>query len=365
MHHLPRPADLAIILTTLVGQCVLGRLYFTRWKSEMSRVQFRISAFVLLFLWFCSLMDLISMSRRLRFLPWAPIWIRGIAFAIGTTWALTSAGSLVLYFLVRWLMRRRRTEEFSPRRRAMLQAAVALPFTAVAFGGIVERTNFQVKEIDLPVPNLHPDLEGFRIVQISDLHVSPFLSIREAARVIDMANELKAHLAVMTGDLISEPGDPLDETIRELARLRSDTGVLGCLGNHENYVQCQDYATVESAKFGIQFLRHQAHQVHWGNGILNVAGIDYESSRNHEYYLRGAERLVMPETTNLLLSHNPDVFPAAVRKGFDAMLAGHTHGGQVTVEILNQTANFARFVTPFVSGLYRIDGRSCYVTPGI
>src|SRR5579859_2241798 len=108
MHHLPRPADLAIILTTLVGQCVLGRLYFTRWKSEMSRVQFRISAFILLFLWFCSLMDLISMSRRLRFMPWAPIWIRGIAFAIGTTWALTSAGSLVLYFLVRWLMRHRR-----------------------------------------------------------------------------------------------------------------------------------------------------------------------------------------------------------------------------------------------------------------
>ena len=75
--------------------------------------------------------------------------------------------------------------------------------------------------------------------------------------------------------------------------------------------------------------------------------------------------MIAPGTTNLLLSHNPDVFPVAVKQGYDVMLAGHTHGGQVTVEILNQSLNIARFITPYVSGLYRIDGRSCYVTPGI
>ena len=55
----------------------------------------------------------------------------------------------------------------------------------------------------------------------------------------------------------------------------------------------------------------------------------------------------------------------AVRKGYDAVLSGHTHGGQVTVEIVNQTLNFARFATPYVAGLYRLEGRSCYVTAGI
>ena len=69
--------------------------------------------------------------------------------------------------------------------------------------------------------------------------------------------------------------------------------------------------------------------------------------------------------TNLLLSHNPDVFPAAVKQGWDAMLSGHTHGGQVTFEILSRNLNVARFVTPFVVGLYRIDGRSGYVNAGI
>ena len=78
-----------------------------------------------------------------------------------------------------------------------------------------------------------------------------------------------------------------------------------------------------------------------------------------------AEKLVVPGAANLLLSHNPDVFPVAVRKGYDAVMSGHTHGGQVTVEILNQTLNIARFATPYVAGLYRLQGRSCYVTAGI
>jgi predicted MPP superfamily phosphohydrolase len=82
-------------------------------------------------------------------------------------------------------------------------------------------------------------------------------------------------------------------------------------------------------------------------------------------YLNGAERLVLPGATNLLLSHNPDVFPVAAAKGFPAVLAGHTHGGQVQVEILNQSLNVARFITPFVYGLYREAASCVYVTRGI
>ena len=72
-----------------------------------------------------------------------------------------------------------------------------------------------------------------------------------------------------------------------------------------------------------------------------------------------------PGALNILLQHNPDVFPTAVRQGWDLTLAGHTHGGQVNVEILNHDLNIARFYTPYVRGLYRSGRSAIYVTRGI
>ncbi len=231
---------------------------------------------------------------------------------------------------------------------------------------IVERTNCSLVERRsiCRSRNLHPDLVGLRIGQLSDLHVSPWLSVRDAGRAVDMLNEMKPYLTVVTGDVITQVRDPLDGALRELGRLRADAGVLGCLGNHERYVRCEDYETREAAKYGIGMLRSQSRLIRRGNGILNIIGVDYQTRRDGDY-LVGAENLVVPGVANLLLSHNPDVFPVAVRKGYDAVMSGHTHGGQVTVEILNQTLNMARFVTPYVAGPLPAGGRSCYVTAGI
>ena len=75
--------------------------------------------------------------------------------------------------------------------------------------------------------------------------------------------------------------------------------------------------------------------------------------------------MVVPGALNVLLSHNPDVFPVAVRQGYNFVIAGHTHGGQVTVEILDQSINAARFFTPSVYGLYRQGGAAVPRGPGL
>jgi hypothetical protein len=75
--------------------------------------------------------------------------------------------------------------------------------------------------------------------------------------------------------------------------------------------------------------------------------------------------MAAPGALNVLLSHNPDVFPVAAQKGYDLTMAGHTHGGQVTVEILNESINPARFFTPFVYGLFQRGAAAAYVTRGI
>lgn len=284
-------------------------------------------------------------------------WLRGF----GMAWALVTLGLFVAAAV--W----RNLPEFSPDRRRFLTAArtalLAAPAAVTGFGIFVERSRFHLRAVDLPVGGLPADLHGLRLVLLSDIHLSPFLSGAELDRVVAMANETRPHVAVVTGDLITTAGDPLAECLARLARLRSDAGVLGCLGNHEIYADAEDFADREGRRLGLRFLRGAAERLRFGKAVLNIAGVDYQ--RSGLPYLVGAERLVAPGAVNLLLSHNPDVFPVAARKGFAVTLAGHTHGGQVAVEILNRQITLARFLSPYVYGLYRRGPASIYVTRGI
>ena len=267
-------------------------------------------------------------------------------------------------FLGMWTWRS--APEFRPERRRFLQAAGAALCVAPVAGtgfGILERDKFRVTETDVPIQNLPKDLEGLRIVQITDIHLSPFLSEKELARAVDMANEVRASLALMTGDLITRVGDPLDACLRQLARLRAEAGVLGCLGNHEIYTETEDYVTAWCRRAGIDILRQRARTLRFGGAAINFAGVDYQ--RMHTGYLPGAEQWVVPGAVNVLLSHNPDVFPVAASQGYDLTVAGHTHGGQVNFEILHQDMNLARYFTPYVRGLYRSGNSAVHVSNGI
>jgi hypothetical protein len=220
-----------------------------------------------------------------------------------------------------------------------------------------------MREQKIEIPGLAEDLEGLRIVQLTDIHLGPFLSEKELAQAVAMANETYAHLALVTGDMISFHRDPLDACLKQLAGLRAEAGIFGCLGNHEIYAGVEDYATEQGARLGIHYLRSEAVRLKFGGAIMNLAGVDYQQFRRP--YLRGAQKMVEPGVLNVLLSHNSDVFPVAARQGYDLTISGHTHGGQVRVEILREDLNIARFFTRYVDGLYREDGRSIFVSRGI
>jgi len=267
------------------------------------------------------------------------------------------------------IMRSRWKADVDPGRRRVLNAAanalMASPFAVMGYGALVQRTDFRVREIDVAMAGLPKDLEGLRLLQLSDIHLSAFLSEAELERVIDEAMGLRPHLVLVTGDLISGRGDPLDACIRQVARLKPDAGIYACMGNHERYAAAEDQAELAGRRAGIDFLRGQCRQLRFGSAVINLAGVDYQRLRDRKIYLRGAEDLVAPGAFNVLMSHNPDVFPVAARQGYDLMLAGHTHGGQVTVEILERGINPARFFTPYVYGLYRAGKSAGYVTRGI
>jgi uncharacterized protein len=256
---------------------------------------------------------------------------------------------------------------FNPKRRQALtvasQALIAAPAVALGFGILSGRKQFRIEEVDLKIPNLAPDLDGLRIAQLSDIHLSPFLSRSDLAWCVDMANEHKPQVALITGDLVTGIHDSIDDCLDELKRLRADAGIFGCMGNHEGYIGAEAYTAAEAAKRGQRFLRMQQQSLQFGQARLNLAGVDHQWRADE--YLRGASQLLQPGELNLLMSHNPDVFPVAAKQGWDVTLSGHMHGGQINVELGEANLNFMRLVTPYVAGTYQRDGKLIYVSRGI
>ena len=326
--------------------------------------------------WFPSLWRWIAVSAALgvaglvmnvppvwRVLPPGPVftWVRGAVIL----WGILTCGTTAAMALSRWLARREPPAD--PMRRKMLAAArsavVAAPAAALGYGTFLERRWLRQAEVNVRVAGLPKDLDGLRIAQISDIHLSSFLSADELAVAVDMANEFRPHLSMVTGDLITRDGDPLDACLRELKRLKADAGVYGCMGNHEVYADCEAYVAEEAKRFGLRFLRGEAETLRFGQARLRLAGVDYQ--KMHAPYLTSAKALQEQGAFHVLLSHNPDVFETAAGQGWDLTLAGHTHGGQVTVEYLNQQLNLARFFTQYVYGHYQKEKSHIYVTRGI
>lgn len=292
--------------------------------------------------------------------------------AVAYSYLLTSSAAVAVYTVFDAIRNHLNAGTDQGRRRALNAAGsalVAAPFAAMGYGALIERTRFEVRQVDVTLAGLPVDLDGLRILHLSDIHLGLFLSERELARVINASCELRPHIAFVTGDFISAAGDPLEACIRQLARVKADAGMFGCLGNHERYARAEAQTATLASQAGIPILRDEAQQLRWGNCVLNVAGVDYQRGSSKDKYLLGAQRLVYPGEFNVLLSHNPDVFPVAARQGYNLLLSGHTHGGQVTFEILDESINPARFYTPFVRGLYRLrpedTSTAAYVTPGI
>lgn len=287
-------------------------------------------------------------------------WLKAGGFG----WAIVSTTTMILW--VGWGKLTGGVRFDAGRRQALgvvKTATLAAPAAVLTYGVVVGRRDIGLREVEIPVRNLPKDLHNLKLVQITDIHLGPFFGPRELEWAVAMANETRAHIALVTGDLVNARRDPLDQCIRILSRLKADGPTLGCLGNHEIHAECERETEELGRRAGIEFLRSAARQLRFGGANLNIAGVDYQ--RKFEPYLVGAERLVQPGMVNILLSHNPDVFPRAVAQGYDLTVAGHTHGGQITVEILGDSANFARFYTPYIYGRYEREGRNIYVSRGL
>lgn len=322
-----------------------------------------------------------------------PIRLTAGAALLGGPFAWWLASSLVaflvviffrvLVFAVRapfWVARRstgRPQELESPGRRIFLErtagVVAAAPFVGGAYGALYGRLNLETPTVRIRLPRLPRAFEGFRIAQLSDIHIGPFMTEEEIRKHAAIANALRPDLVALTGDFVTWDPATQRPVVNALSGLKAPFGVFGCLGNHDAWAHVQDSIAALFRQAGITILRGARTTIARGPDSLNLIGIDYTPARPSDMQtdgvahgrLAGVERLADPHRVNILLSHNPNTFDLAVEFGIDLSLAGHTHGGQVALEFISPELAPSRLVTPYVSGLFEKPGGRLYVNRGI
>jgi predicted MPP superfamily phosphohydrolase len=217
-------------------------------------------------------------------------------------------------------------EELSLRPKPGL-ALYSILVLAAAGWGLIEAANIRLKEVRVSTPKLAPGAPPVRIVQITDIHLSPILKERTLAKIVALINEAKPDILVCTGDLSDIPYKVGKGLAEMLAAVKAPMGKFGCLGNHEYYTGLKSSLDFFQAA-GLKTLRGESVVA----GPVRIAGVDDPAGlqRKEPCFLDESVALAGADEARpvILLKHQPRIKPASAGR-FDLQLSGHTHGGQI------------------------------------
>lgn len=266
-----------------------------------------------------------------------------------------------LALLVAWALRRGRAIDARVTQRLRYcVVAVGTLLSAVGVGQAIQVP--EVRRVELAIRDLPPSLDGFRMVQLTDLHISRLMHGDWVREVVERSNALRPDLVVITGDLIDGSPQARAGDVRPLADLAARHGVIASLGNHEYYFGAERWTRAFEG-LGMRVLVNRHATLAHDGGRLTIAGVtDRVAPR---FGMEGPDtRRVLDNAPAgvpvVLLSHQPIGVAANAEAGIDVQLSGHTHGGMIRgVDQVVKRANGG-----YVSGSYRIGGMQLYVSNG-
>ncbi|HEX8282007.1 MAG TPA: metallophosphoesterase [Pyrinomonadaceae bacterium] len=237
---------------------------------------------------------------------------------------------------------------------------IASGLAQIARAAFAEPYQLAVERHTVGLKRLPRQLDGLRVVHLSDIHHSPFTGREQVERAVEVANSLQPDIVALTGDYVSHEREYVQPCADILGRLRARRGVYACLGNHDNWVD----ADLVTDLFKLAGIR-----------VLNNEGFRFED-RGASFWLCGVQDTMVgledlplalagssADEMKLLLAHNPVILRRAARAGCDLVLAGHTHGGQVTLR--SERSASGRVRRRILRGLGRRGETQIYVSRGL
>lgn len=360
--HLPRIAFWKRVLLSILS--VLLALYVS-WRlilplSLSNRLKIAFFVILLVFSQHHLLIALFWGTRASPEIPAALILFLGWVYAsllIGAAlFLLLDLSGLLVAIVNRPLARQCRHS----RRARTVISALALGLAGLGVWQAVRIP--EVKKIDITLPDLALELDGLRIVQLSDLHASRLLDLHWIQAVVKKTNDLKPDLIVITGDLVDGTVENRRADVAPLQWLRAPLGVYAVSGNHEYYAQYPQWIA-HFKSLGLRLLLNEHELLTVGHQSIALAGVtDTTAARYGQATpdLQAALKNIPEHTPIVLLGHRPTGARDSAQAGVDLQLSGHTHGGQILgMHKLVQLANEG-----YVAGLYQVDAMQLYVSHG-
>lgn len=296
--------------------------------------------------------------------------------AVGMTWIavafylligvlLGAVGALVL----RIAGRDREVRRTWHRRTVPVIVAASLLITGY---GLIEARQVTVEEVSVPIAGLPPELEGYRVAVLSDLHVGPIRGADLTASAVRLANDADPDVILLAGDLTDGTTAQFAEVLDPLAELAAPDGVYAVTGNHEYYAGDVVGWVDRWRELGLTVLLNDSLTVERAGVSLRIAGVSDSAGTEVPTsdpldpgllaQLDVALAEVDPAQTSILIAHRPGIGedPLVRAAGIDLMVSGHTHGGQIWPFTL-----LVPLVNPTIAGLDVIDGTTAYTTRGV
>lgn len=236
---------------------------------------------------------------------------------------------------------------------------LASNFSVVARYALAEANTLTIERIKIRLKRLPKNLDGLRIVHLSDIHHSPFTSLEHISDAVRIANELKPDMFVLTGDFVSHEPEYIAPMAEVMGKLESEFGSYACLGNHDHWTDAE-LVTKHLRWANVKVLINEGFRFTAYGASFWLCGVDDYMVGQTD--LRSALRGSFPDEMKMLLAHNPKTLNRAARASVDLMLSGHTHGGQVRLRDEEKKILPRR---KFASGLYRRKDTQVYITRGI
>jgi predicted MPP superfamily phosphohydrolase len=238
--------------------------------------------------------------------------------------------------------------------------ALALNLSKAARAAFTEPHRLTIEHQQIFLKRLPRQLDGFRIVHLSDIHHSPFTSRQQIERAVVTASSLQPDIIALTGDYISHEREYAAPCAELLGRLRARHGVYAVLGNHDHWTDAALITDLFRAE-GITVLINEGMRFEKNGAAFWLAGVDdaMVGLEDLSLALAGSSE----DEMKLVLAHNPIILRRAARAGVDLVLSGHTHGGQVNLRGEKSVADRPR--RRLLKGLAQLDDTQIYVTRGL